>query len=679
MTNHATAAIATGDNLDVRTFAVTQAMSQLFRVELHVVSSNLDIDFDDVIGQTASFTLAAEHTSRTWTGVCIAMDQVRVDRAGDATYTLTIAPRAYLLTQRKNYRIFQYKSELQIVQQILGEWGVANRALVDGSAHVPRKYRTQYAETDYDFVCRMLEDAGISFYFEDSGDGTVMVLDDNPQSRENTHPGVHFHDQPANGVDFVTRVAVAQRTRSGKMTVGDLDYRRPSTQQPRATAGVGLPQESQLEQFDYEPGAFLYLGSGGGNTPVADDRGATRTDLSAGNRKTQNRLLGKRQDAKRITFESNLLFLAPGSILSIANHPHAAVGPDVGLLVTAAIVEGEHEGDWRVHVDSTDTAVPFRPEPVTPKPRAHGLESATVVGPSSDEIHCDEYARVRVHFHWDRESRRNENSSCWLPTNQPWAGTGFGGTVIPRIGQEVLVEFFGGDPDRPVVIGRVFTEHQPPPYKLPEGKTITGLVGRSTPWMTLGSAMSQVEVFTNQRAGVSPAFRATPPESFWRATPRGQAWWQRTNNAFLLEDASGENLVFLQAEKDLTILAKNTWKTVVGNYRGTRIGGNDTLEVRNEQFINVWQKDEQLRVGKDHVTIVDKDRTEDVAGQLGLTVEKNLYIESKGVINHKAKKACIIQAKEKIEFKCGSSTISLTTGQVKIEAPQVVINSMRAR
>ncbi len=675
MTHHASASIATGDNLDVRTFAVTQAMSQLFRVELHVVSSNLDIDFDEVIGQAATFTLATDRAARTWTGVCVAIDQVRVDRAGDATYTLTIAPRAYLLTQRKNYRIFQYKSELQIAQQILNEWGVANRALVDGAAHIARKYRTQYAETDYNFVCRMLEDAGISFYFEDAGDGTVMVLDDNPQSRDSGHPGVHFHDQPANGVDFVTRVGVGQRTRPGKMTIGDLDYRRPSTQQPRLSVPGGLPQEAALEQFEYEPGAFLYLGAGGGSTPFADDRGATRTDQGAGNRKTQNRLLGKRQDAKRVTFESNLLDLAPGSILSIANHPHAAVDAGGGLLVTAAILEGEHDGDWRVHVDSTDTSIPFRPEPVTPKPRAYGLESATVVGPSSDEIHCDEYARVRVHFHWDRESRRDGDSSCWLPTNQPWAGTGFGGTVIPRIGQEVLVEFFGGDPDRPVVIGRVFTEHQPPPYKLPEGKTITGLVGRSTPWMVLGSALDQVGVYTTQMAGPSPAFRAKPPQSFWKATPRGQAWYQRTNNAFLLEDASGENLVFLQAEKDLTILVKNAWKTVVGNYRGVRIGGTDTLEVKNKQFINVW-KDQQLRVTKDQVMIVQKDRTEDVFEGIGLIAEKNIHIESKGVINHKAKKGCILEAKEKIEFKCGSSVISLTTGEVKISSPAVVINSL---
>lgn len=673
MQNHARVSVATGDDLDVRSFSVEESMSRLFRVELTVVTKNLDVDFDGVIGLEASFSLQTTGSTRTWMGVCVEMDQIHVDRAGLATYTLSIAPRAYLLTQRKNYRIFQFKSELEIVQQILGEWGVAHRALADATSHIPRKFRVQYAESDFNFISRMLEDAGISFYFEDSGDGTTMVLDDNPQSREVRHERVVFHDQPSTGQIFVTKVAVAQRTRPGKMTIGDLDYRRPSTQQPRLSATGGLPTEAALEHFEYEPGAFLYKADGGGSTPTADDRGASRTDQSAGNQKTTNRLLGKRQDAKRVSFESNLLDLGPGAILTIGNHPHAVVDASEGLLVTDAWVEGEHDGDWRVHVDAVDTAAPFRPEPITPKPRVHGLESATVVGPSSDEIHTDEYARVRVHFHWDRESGRDDQSSCWVPTNQPWAGAGFGGTVIPRIGQEVLIEFLGGDPDRPVVLGRVFTEHQPAPVKLPSGKTLTGLVGRSSPTLVLGSALNPSNIYTMQQAGPGPAFRAKPPADFAAMHPKTSTVWQRTNNAFLLEDKSGENLVFLQAEKDLHILVKNSWKTVVGNYRGTLIGNDDTLEVRNKQNINVMQH-QQLRItGKQTIT-VDKDREEWVGKDLGLVVKKKAVIESKGVINHKAKQAIVIEADEAIVLKCGSSTITFTEKEIQLQSPKIDVN-----
>lgn len=663
MNNQARVQVATGDTLDVRTFSVKAVMSQLFRVELRVVSPNQDIDFDEIIGQEASFTLGTTLSSRTWTGICVEMDQVRIDKQGLASYTLAIAPRAYLLTQRKNYRIFQFKSELEIVQQILAEWGIANRAQVDAAAHKARKFRVQYAESDFNFVCRMLEDAGISFYFEHA-DGTTMVLDDDPQARGITYPNVRFHDDP--GVTdgaFVTKVGIAQRGRPGKMTIGDLDYRRASSQQPRLSSTAGLPQEGQLEQFDYEPGAFLYPGSGG-STPSADDRGASRTDEVAGARKTKNRLLGKRQDAKRVSFESSLLELAPGSILSISDHPNATLAPDAGLLVTDTLLEGEHDGDWRVHVDTATTDAPFRPDPVTPKPRVRGLESATVVGPGSEEIHTDEYARVRVHFHWDRESKRDENSSCWVPTSQPWAGAGFGGTVLPRIGQEVLVEFFGGDPDRPVVTGRVFTEHQPPPYPLPLGKTLTGIVGKESPALVMGSAMDANFINITQGAGPSAAFRATPPKAFGR---------METKNAFLLEDQNGENLVFLQAQRDLNILVKNSWKTVVGNYRGVMVGGDDKLEVRNKQFINVM-KDQVLRVSGDQTIEVVKDREEWCSDDLGLIVSKNTRIDCKGVIHHKAKKHITIEAGETIVFRVGSSSLILTKADVTVQSPRVTLN-----
>ena len=673
MKNHVTVSVATGDQLDVRSFSVEESMSRLFRVELTVVGANLDVDFDGVIGLEAKFSLTTTVSTRTWTGVCVEMDQVHVDRAGLATYTLSIAPRAFLLTQRKNYRIFQFQSELEIVQQVLGEWGVAYRTLADSAAHIQRKFRVQYAETDFNFICRMLEDAGISFYFEDSGDGTTMVLDDNPQAREVRHDGVRFHDQPGMGETFVTKVAVTQRTRPGKMTVGDLDYRRPTSQQPRLSSSAGLAQERALEHFEYEPGAFLYKTQGGGSTPTADDRGASRTDEAAGSQKTTNRLLGKRQDAKRVSFESNLLDLGPGAILTIANHPHAVVDSSEGLLVIDTWVEGEHDDDWRVHVDAVDTATPLRPEPVTPKPRVHGLESATVVGPSAEEIHADEYGRVRVHFHWDRESGRDDKSSCWIPTNQPWAGAGFGGTVLPRIGQEVLVEFLGGDPDRPVVLGRVFTEHQPAPVKLPDGKTLTGLVGRSSPTLVLGSALAPQNVYTVQQAGPGPAFRAKPPANFAAMHPRTGAVWQRTNNAFLLEDKAGENLVFLQAEKDLNLVVKNSWKTVVGNYRGTFIGGDDTLEVRNKQNINVMV-DQQLGItGKQTIT-VEKDREEWVGKDIGLIVKKKAVIESTGVINNKAKQAIIIEAGEAIVLKCGSSSITFSEKEIQLQSPKIDVN-----
>src|SRR5688572_24750969 len=152
--NHVRVNVETGDQLDVRSFSVKQVMSRLFRVELTVVSNNLDIDFGGVIGSEATFSMGTVLSSRSWTGICTEIDQVRVDRGELATYTLTIAPRAYLLTQRKNYRIFQFMSELDIVKQLLDEWAVPYRVQADASAHLPRKFRVQYGESDFTFLSR---------------------------------------------------------------------------------------------------------------------------------------------------------------------------------------------------------------------------------------------------------------------------------------------------------------------------------------------------------------------------------------------------------------------------------------------------------------------------------------------------------------------------------------------
>lgn len=676
--------VASGDELDVRSFSVKQRMSQLFRVELRVVSSNLSVALDAVIGKEATFSLKTQWSSRSFNGLCIEMEQVRVDREGLATYTLAIAQRMWLLTQRKNYRIFQYKSELDIVRQLLGEWGVTYVSRVARS-HKPRKFRVQYDETDFAFVCRMLEDAGIAFYFEQSADGTTLVLDDEPQSREVAHPQLQFHDSP--GVtdgNFVTRLSVIQAVRPGAMTVGDLDYRRSSRNQPRLSATGGLPAESPLEQFDYEPGAFLFQGGGGGNTPTADDRGASRTDEGAGGEKTQNRLLARRQGDKRIRLESNVVELAPGSILSVVGHPHRVSASP--LLVTGAGMDGEHDGEWRVHVEAVSGETPYRPAQTTPKPRVPGLESATVVGPSGDDIHTDEYARVRVHFHWDRESKRNETSSCWLPTSQPWAGTKFGGVNLPRIGQEVLVEFLGGDPDRPVVIGRVYTETNPPPDKLPKFKEVSGIMSESTPRLVMGAAdggvpggvdsplgggtpMSPGEISSEVSAEGSP-FRAQSPTGTMHN-------WQ--GSGIKLHDANGEQNVYIQAQKDLNIVVNNCWRTIVANNRGTKIGTDDQLTVQNIHD-TIVQKDQKVTVKGKQTTRVIRRRAEKVIGNLELEVgAPGFHLEStEDVINYQATKGLLVEAKNKIELRVNSSHIIIKSGEIAINSGDRVVCQSKA-
>ncbi|HTJ84828.1 MAG TPA: type VI secretion system tip protein TssI/VgrG [Polyangiaceae bacterium] len=671
--NLATVELESGEALDVRRFEATDAMSRLFEVRVVAVSRNLDIDFDAVIGKPATFKLGTLLSQRTWRGVAVAIDQVKVDKDGLATYELTIAPRAYLLGLRKNYRIFQFKSELEIVTQLLGEWGVQHRVLADAAAHKQRKFRVQYGESDLAFVSRMLEDAGISYWFDGADGASTMVLDDQPTSRELGFPGLRFHDRP--GVtdgDFVTEVSIAERVRPARRTVGDLDYRRAPTQQPILSAAQGLPQESKLEQYDYEPGAFLYVGGSGGNTPTADDRGTTRTDESQGNAVTRARHLGARSDAKRVHFVSNVTAIGPGLLLSIFDHPHPALG-DATFLALSSRVFGEHSSEWRNEVEVASTATPYAPPRVTPKPRVHGLESATVVGASADEIHTDELARVRVHFHWDRESKRNEESSCWIPTNQPWAGAGFGGTVLPRIGQEVLVEFLAGDPDRPIVVGRVYTERQPAPYPLPLGKKLTGLVGRTTPSLVLGGAAEPWQLEGAERNGAPTRIPGDAHREFQAVRPK-EFPKSNKDNAFLLDDTQNSNLVYLQAKKDLNFLVKHGWRTVVGNYRGCLVDHDDYLFVRNKQLVNVVA-DQKLRVESDQFIQVKLDREERVTGDIGLFVQNDATLASTGIVEAKSRSASIaIEAGLAIALTVGTSTIVIEKGYITVDAERLDVN-----
>jgi type VI secretion system secreted protein VgrG len=670
--NDAWTTIASGDPVDVRSFSVRQHINELFLIELVVVSSNLDIDFDEVIGQDAEFALQTATGTQRWSGVTVEMAQERVEETGLATYRLQIAPRAWLMTQRKNYRIFQFESELDIVKKLLSEWGVIHDVRAGG--HKPRKFRTQYGETDFAFARRMLEDAGINFTFVWTEAGTSMVLDDAPESRELTHPLLRFHDEPSvTDGGFVTKVGVRSRTRPGKMTIGDVDYRRASTQQPRLSASSGLAHESALEQFEHEPGAFLYQ-TEGGSTPFADDRGASRTDEAVGSRKTLNRLLGKRGDAKVIRFESDVLALEPGCILSVLDHPHRAL-QETGLLVIGATIAGEYAGAWRVQVESVRTDVPFRPAPITPKPVVPGLESATVVGPGGEEIHTDEFARVRVHFHWDRESARNEASSCWVPTNQPWAGRGFGAINVPRVGQEVLVEFLGGDPDRPIVIGRVFTKSNSVPDALPKYKHVSGFISESTPRLVVGASGS------GGAGGLSGHYGGTPlspqqisstvsqPGPFQASSPTGMthAW---KGSGLKLDDFSGSEICYIQANRDLHVVVGNDWKSVVGNHRTAKIGTDEITYVKQNQKV-VVDVDQQTNVKGDAMTKVERDRFDKVLKKHTIEAKKTITTESKvGNLTIHAKGDITMECDETIELKARHSFIKLTNTEITVQSAE---------
>jgi type VI secretion system secreted protein VgrG len=523
-----------GEDLDVRSFRVVESVSRPFKIEIVARSSNHDLSFESLVGRPAVFRLTngaafATVGVRTWSGICTRCEQTRVELSGLSTYELTIEPQLWLLSQRRNHRIFQHQSVPEIVSTLLDEWGVDYDAEeLDREAYPALEIRIQYGETDLAFVTRLLEEAGISFSLEEQEERLVMVLSDRLHGRELREGGpLSFVDQPdmaqAAQVEYVTNVRVRRETRPAKVVLRDFDFRNPRFEL-EASAAVPAGIEEKLEQYHYAPGRFVTEGHRGGDTPVADDRGVARFHQPAGSALAQRWLEAQRSNRRGVVLSSNAFDLSPGTVFTMMNHPRSELALGERLLVTELQISGEVSKEWLARVTATFADTPYRPLEATPRPNVVGVQSAIVVGPEGDTVHTDEFGRVRVQFHWDRSKPNDETSSCWVRVSQAWAGTGYGLINLPRVGHEVLIGFVEGNPDQPVVVGRVFNGAQQVPYKLPGSKLVS-------------------------------------------------AWKSDSNsNIILFDDTPGEEGFYEQAEKDRVGIVKNDETYMTGGERTVAVG-----------------------------------------------------------------------------------------------------------
>jgi type VI secretion system secreted protein VgrG len=615
--------VASGDALDVREFSIVESMSTLFSVTVTAVSKNPDIDFEAAIGLEASFILRGRGLGdmpRTWRGVLSELHQVRVDERGLSTYHLRIAPKLWLASQRRNNRIFQGKTELEIARRILKEWDIDSDEKITAK-YKSRKYRVQYSETDFGFFSRMLEEAGISFYFVEQEGRTLCVLSDAPQENGERLSPIAFRDSPdAADKEHVTAVRISRQVRPGKLTMRDHDYRRPANFALGASASA-TGVEERLESFHYEPGAFLFEAGIGEITPVADDRGMHRTDEGEGHELAKKRLAASRDDAATVSFSTNVLDIGPGSVVRVLDHPQREIGDDKKLVVIASRIEGSHEKVPVHHCEVRNAAKPYHPPLRQVKPKAGGVESATVVGPGFEEIHTDEFGRVRVQFHWDREGNRDENSSCWIHVSQSWGGAGFGSTNLPRVGQEVIVDFLGGDPDRPVVTGRVYTNLQKTPYSLPEHKTRSGWKSNSTP--SYGGY-----------------------------------------NEIMFEDKAGGELVHMRAQRNMTTQVNNDQLSNIGNSRSTTVSKNDSQSVGGNQTKSVQGSKDSSTAG---------DFMEAVLGMFTSLASSDRQLQTNGSSSSQAQSHCIT-SDQGTTLTVGNSMIHIGPDSIIIQTPKLLLN-----
>jgi len=597
--------------VSVRVFEVEEAISNIFTVRLECVSALEDIDLSALVGNRASFELSWR-PERVWHGICESAEFIRVsdDNEGLATYEIVVVPFLWRLGQRIQNRLFQHISIPDIVEKILGEWKIEHEWRIEALHYPPLELRMQYGETDLAFVSRLLEEAGISYWFVDGKETSRLVLGDTPQHNMVRAGGpIAFVDDVslahASRNEHLTNIRLKERSRPGRVTTRDYDFLRPRHALfNRADASRAV--EHAHEQYHFVPGIGLaenpLLSARNSQTPVADDLGVSRRREEIVQQRVDRMLDAKQGDRRVVTYESSVADLFPGVVFCVGRHPRSDLKEDKPLLALRHRVTGKvaDASSWRFEGAAVFTAAPYRPPHVTPKPRVYGLQTAVVVGPDvsplaaplnlqgaisavqklavegassadvlvDNTIYVDEHGRVRVQFPWDREHGFSSQSSIWMRVSQGWAGAGYGLFTIPRVGHEVLIAFLEGDPDCPLVVGRVHNAAEPTPYPLPAAKTVST-------WKTASS-------------------------------PSGDG-----ANELRFDDASGGEHVYIQAQKDMDHLVKNDLKQAVGHNSTRYVQEHDTHSVGGSRadFVNM---NDARAVGMNDVELVGMNRTSQV-------------------------------------------------------------------
>ena len=499
-----------GQDLRVLEFSLRERISSPFELELTLASED-EIDFQDVLLNEGLFAILGKDTNRYVHGVVNRFSQTGTIEAASRTrfflYSATVVPSLSLLSLEQDCRIFQNQSVPEIVKTVLQEGDVPADSIsfrLRGN-YEPREYCVQYRETDLNFISRLLEEEGIFYLFEHAEDGHTLIFGDSVVNYAPIPGNPRLIFNPADGLavdkEFVSRFVLSRRVSTGATTLRDYNFQRPSLD---LTCDDQAQCEWKPEIYDY-PGTYEKVERGKALAKVRLQEATVFRDTATG--------------------KSSCPRLTPGFWFSLEKHDLDSLNRDY-LVVESfqfgaqpQVIEERFSGTSGLEYDNQFFCIPaevdFRPERTTPRPVVDGVQTAIVVGPPGEEIYTDKHGRIKVQFHWDREGKRDEKSSCWIRVGQLWAGAGWGAMFIPRIGQEVIVDFLEGDPDKPIVTGRVYHETNTPPYPLPDQKNKSGIKSDST----LGGGGSNELCFDDTRATrkyTSTARRTGP--SPWKTT-----------------------------------------------------------------------------------------------------------------------------------------------------------------
>jgi type VI secretion system secreted protein VgrG len=562
-------------------FTGSEGISRLFSFQLELLSENRRIKFEDLLGQELVFGVSGAELNeppRCFHGIVTSFAQLP-ESSRFSRYRAVVSPKLWLLTQKQNCRIFQNVSVADIIKKLLDGMDVAWELQ---GAYRQREYCVQYRETDFNFLSRLMEEEGIFYYFRHTKDTHKLVVSDSTSSHQDiTGRSSLTYDEVGGGTReeaCISSWIKVQDLGPGTVSLQDYFFENPRTslfvnQDSLPSAMIGkishklkVGGNENCEVFDY-PGRYENKKEGQDAVKIAMEQVEVSRFIIEG--------------------ESNVFHLTPGYRFSLSRHSHAD-----GSYVLTSVSHSASEGGFHSGTASGANqyansfhAIPFglvcRPCRAAVRPHVRGCQTAVVVGPSGEEIYTDKYGRVKVQFHWDREGGRDQASSCWIRVATHWAGRNWGSIYIPRIGQEVVVDFLEGDPDRPIIVGSVYNAMNMPPYELPADKTRSGILSSTSPG---GDGFNQIR-FEDKKGS---------EEIFIHA--------QKDMNAVVENDRT------VTVRHDETIRIANNRETVVDNNDTTTVGKKMTITVKADRDAKIMGSDTRQVTGDSSETLMQSEK-----------------------------------------------------------------------
>ena len=597
MTRRVTIHTLLGDELHFRELRGQENISQLFSLDVEMLSESESIDPKALLGKNATIEIETQGGGRRFIDGIVTRFGMQGQDHRHYAYKARLSPWLWLATRKSDFRIFQNLNVPDIVEQVLGVYGHPMQRKLT-RAYRSWDYCVQYNESDCDFVSRLMEHEGIYYHFAHAmGEHTLVLCDDIIASHGALPGGESIPFYPpekaaAGDQENIHAWQLEQEIKPGRHYIDDYDFKKPRAELSHMRRDPPGHAHDGHETYEW-PGGYTEYGDGDAYIRVRLKQGLT--------------------GHSRVRGQSCPRALATGYTFSLYNYPrgdqnrqylitglsyHLKENPRVSAVAPGAKGSAAEDGSFqRYELQAQPTSLAFTPPRTTPKPRTTGPQTAVVVGPAGEEIWTDEYGRIKVQFHWDRLGSKDQNSSCWIRVATNWAGPGFGAISIPRIGHEVVVDFLNGDPDYPIVTGCVYNAANMPPWALPANATQSGIKTRSSKGGAAGAGMKN---------GPGDA------------------------NAIRFEDKAGQEQLWLHAQKDQLTEVENDEDKWVGNDRRKTIDRDETSVIHRDRTETV-DRDETITVHNNRTERVDHDekisigdnRNEDVGIDENISIGKN--------------------------------------------------------